>query len=181
MKRAETHARSEPPRGGENRIWSVAACQPGRDRIAAINLENQRIRHFLPYRKKSVRVANRFHTRLAPLFPGYIFVALEDQIRQWRAVNGTIGIKYLIAAHDRPALLPAGFVEQLIEFADGEGLVSRQPNLQPGDRVEITQGPFANRVGEILSLDEKGRVAVLLELLSTSIPVRTRVEDILPA
>lgn len=161
--------------------WCVAACLPAKEKIAAANLANQAFGHFLPLRRKSLRVSNRIHTRLVPLFPGYIFVQMDDQAANWRAVNGTIGVKYLISSDETPVALPRGFVEAMIEFGDDRGLVSFRPLVKIGDRVEFASGPFSNRMGKVLALDDKGRVAVLMEMLAIDVPVKTRIENLLPA
>ncbi len=42
-------------------------------------------------------------------------------------------------------------------------------------------GPFAGHVGKLAKLDDRGRVRVLLELLSTEVPVETKITNLLPA
>jgi transcription antitermination factor NusG len=166
---------------GKLKIWFVASTLPAKEKIAASNLENQNIDRFLPLRKKAVRRGRAVVTRQVPLFPGYLFVSPGNDPAIWRSIRGTLGIRQLIGADSRPTALPEGFVEQLAENIGEDGTVSHANVLRPGDNVEISHGVFACNVGELLSIDDRGRVALLLEILSSRITVRTHIDNLLPA
>jgi transcription antitermination factor NusG len=53
-------------------------------------------------------------------------------------------------------------------------------DLRPGDRVRILAGPLADRLATVTRLDEKGRVALLLEILGAERPVVMARGDLLP-
>ncbi len=82
---------------------------------------------FTPRRWRTVRHARRVRDVAAPLFPGYLFVSLDPGAVRWRSINGTVGVRYLIAAGDKPLPLPEGFVEALVKVADASGVVSFAP------------------------------------------------------
>lgn len=161
--------------------WYVVAAQPGRESLAQTHLARQEFITFVPRRTRTVRHARRVRDIAAPLFPGYLFVMLDPAAVRWRSINGTIGVRYLIAAGDNPLPLPHGFVEELQRLSDEKGVVSFAPSLKIGERVAVMAGPFAGHVGRLARLDDKGRVRVLLDLLSTTVPVETRVTNLLPA
>lgn len=161
--------------------WFVITTLSAREELAAGQLSNQNIEAFLPMRHKTVRRARKLATVQAPLFPGYLFAAFDYSPQLIRAVNGTRGVKYLITCGENPSALPAGFVEALQESVDNDGIVSLGPTLSPGDRVELASGPFAKQIGELLRLDDRGRVTVLLSLLSTRVRVSTDLSNLLPA
>lgn len=161
--------------------WYVAATKPARERVAELHLRNQAFRVFLPLRKKSVRQARRMTTQRVPLFPGYLFVQLDIGTARWRSINGTIGVKRLIAQDERPVPLPDGFIDALVANLAPDGTFDYGSRLAVGDRVELVAGPFARQVGELSRLDDRGRVCVLLNLLSGVVPVRTRVDNLVPA
>lgn len=161
--------------------WFVVATLPRREAFACEQLQNQDINVFLPTRRKTVHHARRARTILAPLFPNYVFASLDTGPAMIRAVNGTRGVKHILMSGEMPSALPSGFVETLATNLNQDGTVSFVPNLKPGDRIEFACGPFARQIGELLELDERGRVSVLLEILGSQIPVRSKVADILPA
>jgi len=161
-------------------MWYVAATRPREEDRAVRHLTEQGFRTFLPRIRRTVRHARRCIPRSAPLFPGYVFIHGETAAR-WRSVNGTAGVLHLIAYGAKPSVVEAGFVEALQQAADRDGFVEIRSSLKVGDRVEFVGGPMARRLGQLVALDDRGRAAVLMELLSSKVSVRTDVRDLLPA
>ena len=169
------------PSRHSNGRWYVAAVQPGRELLAARHLSRQGYEVFSPLRPRTVRHARRTATLLAPVFPGYLFVSFDRTAASWRSINGTTGVRHLIAAADEPLPLPNGFVEGLAQLADARGVVSFAPDLKVGEKVQLVCGPFAQRIGTLQSLDAKGRITVFLDLFSTRVPLSARVQEVIPA
>ncbi len=161
--------------------WFVIATLPRKEILACDQLRNQGIDVFLPTRRKTVHHARRAKTIFAPLFPNYLFASMEAGPAVIRSINGTRGVNYILTSGEVPTPLPAGFVESLAANLNQDGTINFIPNLKPGDRIEFACGPFARQIGELLALDERGRVSVLLEMLGSHIPVKASVTDILPA
>jgi transcriptional antiterminator RfaH len=151
--------------------WFVVRTQPHREAKAERQLANQDYRTFLPRFLKSRRHARRFETIRTPLFPGYLFVILDLTRDRWRSVNGTYGVDRLLTHAGAPEPVPRGLVEQLLAATDAEGIVRLHPNLQNGQMVRVSAGPFANLVGRLQQLDDAGRVRILLEVLGGKVPV----------
>jgi len=140
--------------------------------IALEQLERQSFACFLPRRLKTVRHARKIKNVLAPVFPRYLFAALDLNVDRWRSVNGTTGVASLIMANDKPIAAPTGVVESLIAATD-EGGVQWEDFLKPGQQVRLVAGPFADALGVLSRLDDRGRVEVLLQIMNASI--RTRI------
>ncbi|MCI5073637.1 transcription termination/antitermination NusG family protein [Oricola sp.] len=160
--------------------WYVVATRPAREALAAQQLENQSFEVFLPKRKATIRHARKLITKTAPLFPGYVFVRMCVDTVRWQSINGTMGVKFILMQDERPIALPKGFVESLQGFSDAEGFVSYAPQLKVGDTVTLMSGPFAKQVGELISMDDRGRVEVLMRFVS-SIAVKTSQDNLIPA
>ena len=135
----------------------------------------------MPFHVATRRHARKFRTVRAPVFPRYIFVALDLDRDRWRSVNGTFGVQRLVMAADRPVPVPSGVVETLMQSVDEGGNLTFASALEPGSRVRLASGPFADSLGILNSLDASGRVEVLLELLGGAVRVRTDVAQILRA
>lgn len=71
-------------------------------------------------------------------------------------------------------------METLAASADAAGAVRFGQELRPGDRVRILTGPLAERIATVTRLDEKHRVALLLEILGAERPVVSARGDLLP-
>jgi transcription elongation factor/antiterminator RfaH len=151
--------------------WYVVHTQPQREVQAAQQLENQDYRVFLPRFFKSRRHARKFETVMAPLFPRYIFIILNLGRDRWRSVNGTLGVDRLLMRAGEPEPVPHGLVEQLTGATAADGVVRCGPALKEGQTIRVTAGPFAELVGKLESLDDQGRVRVLLEIMGGKIPV----------
>jgi transcription elongation factor/antiterminator RfaH len=151
--------------------WYVVRTQPHRETQATRQLDNQNFRVFVPRILKSRRHARKFETIRAPLFPRYIFIALDLGRDRWRSVNGTLGVDRLLTRGGEPEPVPRGLVEQLTENAEADGVVRPSTTLKVGDSIRVTAGPFAELLGTLERLDDSDRVRVLLDILGGKIPV----------
>jgi transcription antitermination factor NusG len=142
--------------------WWVAHVLTAREAYAEQHLRRQGFDVFVPRYSKTVRHARQFRHVLAPLFPGYLFVRAGAAMR-WRSINGTRGVRQLVMVGDRPAELPADFVDEL-----ARGLAAAP---EPGSQIEVTGGPLAGSVGQLLALEPGERVKVLLSLLGGEVVV----------
>lgn len=149
----------------EGQRWYVVQTLANREMIAKLNLEAQAFRTFLPQTLKTVRHARKLRTVKAAVFPGYQFVALDVTRDRWRSVNGTHGVTRLIMTDTTPTPVPEGVVESLIRYLDPSGVCRFDRDLVEGQSVRVTAGPFAQAMGRILSLDAKGRVRALLDIM----------------
>jgi transcriptional antiterminator RfaH len=161
--------------------WSVVHTQPHRETRAHAHLQNQGFRSFLPLLRKTIRHARQFHTRLAPLFPRYLFVEIMIGRDRWTSIRGTFGVSHLLMDGDQPRVAPVGVVETLLDMADPSGLVTLDPSLRPGQPVRIGTGPFAGLVGKLAALDDSGRVKVLLDILGKAVLVSATRVSLVPA
>lgn len=147
------------PRSVAASHWYAVALQPQADALARAHLERQGFSVFAPTMLRTVRHARQFITKQAPLFPGYLFIALELGRDRWRAVNGTRGVRGVLTAGDMPARVPEGVIEDLL------AVQAASAALPEGASLEIVAGPFSGFVGRLQRLDGTARVTVLLQLI----------------
>ena len=160
--------------------WYVVQSRPHKELYAATNLQNQAFRTFIPRIRKTIRHARRTKTVSAPLFPRYLFVSLDLSRDLWRSVRGTFGVSCLVMNGDRPRAVPRGLVEQLIATTSGTRGVDFRDRLALGQDVRFLTGPFADKIGRLVSLDDAGRVAVLLEILGAERQIAVAPEVLMP-
>lgn len=161
--------------------WFVVHTQPHNEIRAAANLAQQEFQTFCPSERRTVRHARKTKTVLAPLFPSYIFVQLDLAFDQWRSINGTRGVDRIITYGDQPAPVPQGIVEDLRRRTAGDGAMDWTTTMKVGDKVVISDGPFAKFIGTLEHLDSSGRVQVLLDLLGRAVRVSVKGRAIAPA
>jgi transcription antitermination factor NusG len=163
----------------QERRWYCVNTQPCMESRAEINLKSQGFEVAPLRRPKTIKHARRFQTVRVPLFPGYVFVSLDLKAHRWRAINGTLGVRNLIMAGERPSPAPRGVVEALMDLYGPGGRPFKE--YAPGQRVRLLAGPFAEMLGSIDRLDDAGRVRVLLELLGARVPVLTTTDKLVLA
>ncbi len=145
--------------------WYVAQTRARQEPLAAMNLEAQQFEIFLPQILKTVRHARRMRVVKAAVFPGYLFIRMDPAQHRWRSVNGTIGVSRLLTGSEGPMPAPIGVVEALMSYIDDQGYCQLSRDLVAGQHVRVVKGPFVSLMGEVLSMDDKGRTRVLLEIM----------------
>ena len=146
--------------------WFAAQVQPRQEALACLHLGRQDFVHYSPRIARTKCRSRRVLEVREPLFPGYVFGALDLERDRWRSVNSTMGVSRLVMFGEQPAGLPEGFVDDLIARSDAHQVVSFDTPLAAGDAVRIVGGAFDDLTGTLLTADRNARVIVLIELLS---------------
>lgn len=158
--------------------WFLAQFKPNSHNIAERNLTRQGFRTFLPMQEETKRARGKFITQMRPLFPGYLFVALDMHRGGWRAANSTYGVTRLVSLGKEPTPVPLDLVSQLILRCDREGKLLPPKLLKPGDEVMLTKGPFTDFVTTIERIAPDRRVYVLIELMGAPTRVAVSLEHL---
>lgn len=150
----------------ESSSWYVAETLPRSEFRSQQHLERQDFACFLPRFLKTRRHARRVEQILAPVFPGYIFVRFDPDRDQWRSINGTLGVKYLVgSASGRPQPMPDDTMVALFSRCEGGVMATQLPALEIGQRVRLVAGPLVDQIATIEQFDDRGRVRILLDIL----------------
>jgi transcriptional antiterminator RfaH len=149
------------------RQWFVAHTQPLKERVAENHLQEQGFQVYCPRYRKIRRHARRTTEVVSPLFPRYLFVALNLELDRWRSVNGTKGISYLLMNDEKPIWVPECVVQDLKEREVEEGIVpvTSLVVFAKGDKVRVKEGAFESHIAVFEELDDKQRVQLLLSVL----------------
>ncbi len=153
--------------------WYVAQTHPHAETKASLHLTRQDFEVYVPRYLKKRRHARRVDMVAAPLYPGYVFVAIDLKVQRWRSIQSTIGVSRLVCRGDDPAAVPEGIVEELKRRQDENGLITleRRPRFNPGDSVRVVAGVFSDSLGLYEGIDDKERAAILLDLLGRKVRV----------
>ena len=153
--------------------WYVVQTHPHAEAKAYAHLEKQGFQAYLPRFLKQRRHARRIETVPAPLFPCYLFVAMNIATQRWRSVHSTIGVSNLVCHGEKPVALGDGIVEHLQSRHDERGYIKldSKPRFARGDLVKILDGVFSACLGSFEGITEKERVAILLDLLGRKVKV----------
>ncbi len=153
--------------------WFVAQLKPNSHRIAERNLLRQGFDVFCPKESITKRAGSRFRPATRLLFPGYLFVRIDWSRGDWRRVNSTTGVTKLVQSGDHPVATPVGLVDALRAHCNAEGTWNGLVDVQPGDHVRMTSGPFAEFLAEVENVDAAGRAHILITLMERQIRLTT--------
>ncbi len=163
--------------------WYVVQTQPNAERKAVSHLERQGFATYLPRYLKRRRHARRVDTVAAPLFPRYLFVAIDMDTQRWRSIYSTVGVSRLVCAGDTPTPAPEQVVWTLKQREDAAGLIKleRRPQFRPGEKVRVLDGVFTDCLGLYDDMADRDRVAILLDLLGRKVRVLVDAESVVAA
>jgi transcription elongation factor/antiterminator RfaH len=169
------------PKLQANQRWFLVHTQPRSEARARMHLEAQGFTTFLPEISRTFRHARQLRTARSALFPRYLFIALDLDIDRWLSVRSTVGVSSLFTCDNRPVPVPDGIVEAFVERVGEANISLFGNNLQAGQKVRISSGPFADLIGTLDRLDDNGRVRVLLQMMGSTVSVGVHRAGLLPA
>lgn len=153
--------------------WYLVHTKPRQEKCALENLERQGFECYLPtssaerLRRGSVVLAEE------PLFPRYLFIRLgqSESAQSWAPIRSTKGVSRIVCFGLEPAKVSERLVEEL---RSREAVLQSKPEklFKPGDRVRLTEAPFAEVEGIFQMADGARRAMVLIELLSKQVRVQ---------
>jgi transcriptional antiterminator RfaH len=152
--------------------WFVVQTQPNSERRAAAHLVRQGFQVYFPRYLKRRSHAGKVDMVAAPLFPRYLFVAIDLVTQQWRTIRSTFGVSQLVCHGDRPAALADDIIAGLRGREDENGLVGVDRSaFKPGEKVRVVGGAFTDHFGIFEAIGDSERVAILLDLLGRKVRV----------
>lgn len=153
--------------------WYLVHTKARQEDTAITNLQRQNFRCYMPMlyvekvrRGKPVVVAE-------PMFPSYVFVQLDTsgQGQSWSPIRSTLGVRELVKFGGHPPKVDADLITALNER---EQLQQSNPQalFAAGDKVVITDGPFAGIEAIYQTTDAERRSMILLSMLNKPVPMR---------
>ncbi len=153
--------------------WYVVQTHANSERKAVWHLQRQGFTVYLPCYLKRWKHARKTEMRPVPLFPRYVFVAMDIAQGSWRPIQSTIGVSCLVCAGNRPTPVPPGIVEGIKAREDENGLVSLSAAkaFSKGDALTVVEGGLSGANGFFECFDDQNRIVLLLELLGRPLRV----------
>lgn len=105
------------------------------------------------------------------IFPGYLLVRMILDDNSWLTVRTTPGVTGFVGVGNKPTPISDAEVETIQNFMKLEAPKYRA-KFTTGEAVKIVDGPFAEFLGSIESIDEeKGKLRVLVSIFGRETPV----------
>ena len=138
--------------------WYLIKTKCRQEEIAKQNLENQGYEIFCPIAK--------INNQLVILFPGYLFIQLNEKTQNWSPINSTKGVLHFVKFGLNFAKVPLSVIEfiKINQHITSEKLRNLN-KFKPGDKVQISDGVFKNWVAIFKCYKPEERVILLMNLL----------------
>lgn len=101
---------------------------------------------------------------MEPLFPGYLFIHLDNVNDNWIPIRSTRGVMCIVRFTEYPEPIPDELIAR-IRWQVAERPVS-EAYFMAGDRVVITEGAFSQIEAIFIANDGRERVQLLMQILS---------------
>jgi len=163
--------------------WYVVYTHANSEVKARENLLRQGFTTLLPTYKRWRSHARKRELVERPLFPRYLFVALDMFDQRWRPILSTVGVCDLVRRGNAPTPMPSGLTEEIGERA-ALGIFDRLSpvdGLRQGDVVRVMEGPFRDLIGRFAGVADNDRVFVLLDLLGRQVKTTLSPAAVAPA
>jgi transcriptional antiterminator NusG len=142
-----------------------------KQRAQTLHLTNKILTVLIPSQEKIQIKRGQRKTVREKIFPGYMLVQMEMTDDAWLAVRTTQGVTGFVGMSSKPTPLPRHEVEAIQKYMD-QAEPQFKADFVEGEAVKITDGPFADFLGTVDSIDEeKGQVKVLINIFGRETPV----------
>lgn len=152
--------------GHENKVAATL-----KQRIESEHLENTILDILVPMQDKIEIKGGKKAEIKEKLFPGYILVKMVLNDTSWLAVRTTQGVTAFVGMGNKPTPISEAEVATIVKFTKEQAPMYKQV-FAPDDAVKIVDGPFAEFIGKVDSVDgERGKVKVLVSIFGRETPV----------
>ena len=172
--------------------WYIAKAQTGQENKVTKSLKERIVNYkmtdlfseVLVPEETVVTTANgKKKTIKKKFFPGYVLIKMIMNDKTWHLVKSTDKITGFVGGTlDKPAPITneeAAYMTSQME--DGFKKPRTSINFTEGESVKVIEGPFANFVGTIEAVSDKGKIKVNVSIFGRPTPVEldfTQVEKV---
>ncbi len=142
--------------------WYALQHKPAQGDRALTHLQNQDIACFYPKITVEKIKAGKRTKKLEPLFPGYLFVNLEQSDPQWAKLRSTRGVLRIVSFANTPAAISDEVIQHIKNSLDS---VAEQGGIKPGQAVQLNEGPFEGINAIFQAYDGEARAIVLINFM----------------
>ena len=162
----------------ETKKWYVLKYKPKAHLRAMRNLTQQGFETFLPLHSVTSSKGSSFIKKECPLFPGYMFITFDSSNTNWVKINNTYGVSRLITFNSILKSVPNSFINKLANRCDQSGRLITEKNIKIGDKVKFLNGPFADFIASVETLESDQRIWTLMDLMGQETKIEVKLNDL---
>lgn len=142
-----------------------------RQRVTTLGQQDKVFELLIPTQDKILIKQGKKSTVKEKIFPGYLLVKMVVDDDSWLVVRTTQGVTGFVGTGNNPTPLSDAEVTAIKQFIQ-IGAPKYKTKFTTGEAVKITDGPFADFLGSIESIDEDhGKLKVLVSIFGRETPV----------
>ena len=157
--------------------WYALQHKPAQGDRALTHLQNQDIACFYPKITVEKIKAGKRSKKLEPLFPGYLFVNLDQTDPMWSKLRSTRGVLRIVSFSNKPAAISDDVILHIKNSLDS---VAEQGGIKPGQAVHLSEGPFEGVSAIFQAYDGDERAIVLISFMQKQQRVKVPVSALKP-
>lgn len=144
-------------------------------------LSDKKMQAFLPKLEVWSRRRDRRKKIQKALFPGYLFVYENLELRRGLEILKTPGVVKILGNEAGPMPVPEIQIESIKKILDGKSAVSSFPYLKEGQLVRVVDGPLRGCEGFLIKIkEEKEKLVISIDLLQRSVSVEIESASVEP-
>ncbi len=159
-------------------VWTPVRTKPRQEKKLAEFCVSRSVNLYLPLKKSVRRYRRRVCEFQVPMFPGYVFCALDENLYQDIVLSGAIVYRVKMTPE-----LEEGLIRDLIALRDFE-IMAREcevvvkPEIVSGKRVKVCRGPLRGVTGIVEKRGDGVMLSVGVEILGQSVSTALDIEDV---
>ena len=164
----------------QGRNWYVLHTYPGEEDAVARNLKQRieslgmedKIFNVLVPKEKKIKIKNGKRKLIEEkIYSGYVFVEMIVTDDSWYIARNTPRVTGFIGAGTTPVSVSPKEIE-ILKKRIGVDTPQYKIDVQEGNLVKITDGPFKDFEGKVSEVDqERGKIKVLVNIFGRDTPV----------
>jgi transcriptional antiterminator NusG len=143
-----------------------------RQRIDSLGMQDKIFNVVVPTEKKiKIKAGKRVEVE-EKIYPGYVLVDMVVTDDSWYVVRNTPRVTGFVGSGVTPVPVSKEEIEFLFSRMEGQDAAKHNIDMEIGETVLITDGPFKELEGKINDIDsERGKIKVLVDMFGRETPV----------
>ena len=151
--------------------YEEAVAKALKQRVESLGMEDKIFNVIVPKEKKIKIKDGKRKVINEKIYPGYVLVEMMVTDDSWYVVRNTPNVTGFVGAGTTPVPVSSDEIE-ILKKKMGVEVPQYKIDVQIGELVKITDGPFKDFDGKVSEIDEeKGKVKLLINMFGRDTPV----------
>ncbi len=159
--------------------WYAVHTRSRHEKQVVSFLSDKGIETFLPLINTLSRRRDRKKFVDIPLFPGYIFVHMDEDEEHISSIRYTRGVASILGTDiDRPTPIPDKQILDIKTIIESKVKLDPFPYLKKGTRVRVKSGPLKGVEGILIERKGSYKIVIRIDLLQRGAAAEVYIADI---